>query len=80
MIDLKDLRSHPDKYQAAARDKRLDVDVDLLVELDRQHRELLTEQQQLAAEKNRIGKQIGQLAGQHLVHDHAAGCRRLGHL
>ena len=64
MIDLQDLRAQPQRYQTAARLKRIDVDIDRLTNLDAQHRQLLTKRQQLAAEKNQIGKQIGQLAGQ----------------
>jgi seryl-tRNA synthetase len=63
MIDLKDLRENPDRYKLAAQRKRIDVDVDALIALDAQHRELLTRQQQITAEKNASGKQIGQLAG-----------------
>lgn len=64
MIDLKDLRSHPDKYRKGAADKRMDVDIDALLAVDAKLRESLAEREQLAAEKNRIGKQIGQLVGQ----------------
>lgn len=63
MIDLKDLREHPDRYRIAAKHKRIDVDIDQLLELDRAHRSLLTQRQNVVAEKNQIGKQIGQLAG-----------------
>ncbi len=63
MIDAKDLRSHPERYRTAAAQKRIDVDIDRLLELDEQHRRLLTDRQQLTAEKNQIGKQIGKLAG-----------------
>jgi len=64
MIDLKDLRDHPDRYRTTAKHKRIEVDIDLLLELDTQHRRLQTDLQQITAEKNKIGKQIGQLAGQ----------------
>jgi seryl-tRNA synthetase len=64
MIDLKDLRDNPDHYKAAAERKRIDVDIDRLLELDSQKRSLESRRQQLVAEKNQIGKQIGQLAGQ----------------
>ncbi len=63
MIDLKDLRRDPDRYRAAAQHKRIEVDIDLLLQLDEQHRSLLTECQQITSEKNQIGKQIGELAG-----------------
>ncbi len=63
MIDVKDLRNDPDKYRRAADAKRIDVDIDRLLALDAELREAMTRQQQLTAEKNRIGKEIGQLAG-----------------
>jgi len=64
MIDLKDLRENPDKYRTAARQKRIDVDIDRLLTLDAERRKLDSRRQELTAEKNQIGKQIGQLAGQ----------------
>ncbi len=62
MIDLKDLRENPDRYRRAARLKRIDVDIDKLLDLDARHRALEADRQKLTAEKNAIGKQIGQLA------------------
>ncbi|MCE9591025.1 MAG: serine--tRNA ligase [Planctomycetes bacterium] len=64
MIDLRDLRENPERYRLAAQRKRIDVDIDRLLALDAEHRAMLTKQQQLTHEKNQIGKQIGQLAGQ----------------
>ncbi|MEA2709914.1 MAG: seryl-tRNA synthetase [Phycisphaerales bacterium] len=64
MIDLKDLRDNPEKYRDAARKKRIDVDIDRLLALESERRQLDAQRQQLTAEKNAIGKQIGQLAGQ----------------
>ncbi len=63
MIDLKDLRANPDKYRKGAADKNSDVDIDELLSIDAELRQLMTRQQELVAEKNRIGKAIGQLAG-----------------
>jgi seryl-tRNA synthetase len=63
MIDLKDVRENPDRYRQAARLKRIDVDIDRLLELEERRRTLDAKRQQLTAEKNAIGKQIGQLAG-----------------
>ena len=63
MIDLKDLRTNPDRYREAAVRKRIKVNLDSLLQLDAKHREALTQRQQLAEEKNQIGKEIGQLAG-----------------
>ncbi|MEX0654749.1 MAG: serine--tRNA ligase [Phycisphaeraceae bacterium] len=64
MIDLKDLRTNPDKYRQGAKHKHADVDIDALLALDAELRNAMTRQQELTAEKNQIGKQIGQLAGQ----------------
>ncbi len=64
MIDLKDLRANPDKYRQGAANKNSHVDIDALLSLDEQVRALQTDQQKLAAEKNAIGKEIGQVAGQ----------------
>lgn len=63
MIDLKDLRANPDKYRQGARAKGSDVDVDALLAVDAQLREAQQRQQTLAAEKNRISKEIGQVMG-----------------
>ncbi|HYO07691.1 MAG TPA: serine--tRNA ligase [Tepidisphaeraceae bacterium] len=63
MIDLKDLRENPDRYRTAAQQKRIGVDIDRLLQLENDRRALDGKRQQLTAEKNAIGKQIGQLAG-----------------
>src|SRR5688572_3592118 len=63
MIDLKDVRENPGRYREAAKLKRIDVNIDRLLELDEQRRSLDAKRQQLTAEKNAIGKQIGPIAG-----------------
>ncbi|MEM7625668.1 MAG: serine--tRNA ligase [Planctomycetota bacterium] len=63
MIDLKDLRADPEKYRRGAANKNSHVDIDTLLSVDEKVRALLTTRQQLAAEKNAIGKEIGQVAG-----------------
>jgi len=63
MIDLKDLRENPEAYRQAAMQKRINVDIDRLLELESKHRAIEIERQQITAEKNQIGKQIGQMAG-----------------
>ena len=64
MIDLKDLRDRPEHYRTGIGNKHGDpASVDSLLEADAKLRSLITEQQTLTAEKNAIGKQIGQLAG-----------------
>ncbi len=64
MIDLKDLRDHPDRYRQGAAAKGMSVDIDALLALDKQLRVLMTERESLTAEKNKIGKEIGPLMGQ----------------
>jgi len=62
MIDLKQLRDDPDRFRKAAADKGVTVDIDEVLRLDAVLREAQTELQNLTAEKNRIGKEIGALA------------------
>jgi seryl-tRNA synthetase len=59
MIDLKDLRSNPEKYRAGARLKGIAVDVDALLALDEQARASQTDFDRLRAEQNQISAQIG---------------------
>jgi len=63
MIDLKDLRAHPDKYRNGAAAKRIDVDIDALLELDEQYRSTLAQQESARAEQKKLGKEIGPQIG-----------------
>ncbi len=64
MIDLKDLRERPDRYRKGAADKGVDAAiVEELLHVDESLRQTQTQAESLTAEKNRIGKEIGQLAG-----------------
>lgn len=63
MIDLKQLRDDPDRFRKAAADKGIAVDIDEVLRFDAALREAQTELQSLVSEKNRIGKEIGALAG-----------------
>src|ERR1041385_8937989 len=63
MIDLKDLRDNPDKYRQGAAAKRIGVEIERLLELDDKLRSALREREELTAEQNRIGKEIGALVG-----------------
>jgi len=64
MIDLKDLREHPDKYRNGVRDKCMQVDVDRLLALDEGRRAILTRLETARSEQNRISKEIGPKIGQ----------------
>lgn len=64
MIDLKALRENPDRYRTGAANKNYDPTlIDQLLETDSKLRAVMSEQQQIIAEKNEIGKKIGMLAG-----------------
>jgi seryl-tRNA synthetase len=64
MIDLKDLRENPEKYRLGAQRKKIAADViGPLLDIDSRLRSAQTERENLTAEKNRIGKEIGALAG-----------------
>lgn len=59
MIDMKNLRANPDLYRTAAANKRFAVDIDKLLELDEQLREVKTQQEELQSERNAVSKKIG---------------------
>jgi len=64
MIDLRDLRENPDRYREGVTAKGGDAAmIDRLIEVDADLRKLTSRHEELTAEKNRIGKEIGQLAG-----------------
>ena len=63
MIDIKLIRENPEKYKKAAADKRIDVDIDRLVEVEAELREIKQKLQGIATEKNAIGKSISRLDG-----------------
>jgi len=59
MIDLKELRDNPERFQNAAKAKNVDVDITRLCEVDEQRRHLMAEQESRRAEQKRISKEIG---------------------
>jgi len=63
MIDIKELRDHPDVYIRAAKDKRIDADIPKLLELDQRLKDVKARLQDIATEKNRIGKSVPKLSG-----------------
>ena len=58
MLDIAFIREFPDLVKAAAEKKRLYVDIDRLLEVDRQRRTLVTEIERLRAERNRQSKTV----------------------
>jgi len=63
MIDMKLLRENPEAYIRAAKDKRIEVEIPRLLEVDARLREARTRLQEIATEKNRIGKEVPRLSG-----------------
>jgi seryl-tRNA synthetase len=63
MLDIKFIRAQPDAVRAAARLKRIDCDVDRLLEVDAERRRLLQQVEELKAQQNRTSKEIATLQG-----------------
>ena len=63
MLDLKLIRSNPQKIQELIDRRNGSYDIQPIVELDRSSRELETNRSQLSARSNEIGKLIGQKIG-----------------
>lgn len=62
MLDIKFIRENPDKVKKAITDKRVDVDLDFLLDLDNKRRKLLTQLEGLQATKNKVSKEIPSLS------------------
>jgi seryl-tRNA synthetase len=63
MIDIKLIRENPDLYIQAAKNKRIDADIPRLLEIDGRLRDIKARLQEIATEKNRVGKSIPKLSG-----------------
>jgi len=61
MIDIKELRENPNRFAKAAKDKRIDVDISTLVEIDSKLLDARREMQDLKTEQNQAGKKIAKL-------------------
>ncbi|NJL97442.1 MAG: serine--tRNA ligase [Synechococcaceae cyanobacterium SM2_3_2] len=59
MLDLKRLREDPGSIKQAMVNRRAPVDLDGILALDAQQRQLQTQRSELQAESNSIGKQVG---------------------
>ena len=58
MIDMKLLRTEPEKVIAALARRKENIDIDELLALDREKREVLYEAEQKKAEQNAVSKKI----------------------
>jgi len=63
MLDIKFIRENQEALRKAIIDKRVDVSLDELLDIDGQRRDLLTEVESLQATKNSVSKEIPQLQG-----------------
>jgi seryl-tRNA synthetase len=63
MIDINDLRTRPDAYKKACKDKRIQFNIEAFIELDTQYKELLQSVEKLRAEQNAFNKIIPKLSG-----------------
>jgi seryl-tRNA synthetase len=59
MLDMRQIRENPDLYKTELPKKHCDTDIDALLALDDRRRALLTETEQLKAERNKASKMIG---------------------
>jgi seryl-tRNA synthetase len=60
MLDLAFIRNHPDVVKEAARVKNNTLDIDYLLEVDRQVLTLQRQVEEARAEQNQISKQVQQ--------------------
>lgn len=58
MLDIKILRTEPDKIRQALKNRNSDLDITPAIELDKQRRELLADVEQKKAKQNEITKKI----------------------
>src|SRR5688572_12371250 len=58
MLDIAFIRTFPELVKAGAKKKRIQVDIDRLLEVDRQRRLLITEIEQLRADRNRQSRLV----------------------
>jgi len=63
MIDIKQIRDDPDAFIQAAKNKRIDANISRLLEVDGRLRDAKAKLQDIATEKNRIGKSVPKLSG-----------------
>ncbi len=62
MLDIKFIRENQDKVKEAIKNKRIDLNLDALLDLDAQRRDFLTELESLKATKNQFSKEIAKLS------------------
>lgn len=64
MLDIKFIREHVEELKKTIQDKRIDLNLDDLLDIDQQRRSLLTETESLQATKNAVSKEIPKLSAE----------------
>lgn len=64
MIDIKRIREDPEAFKQAARDKKFDVDIDELLDVDTRLLDARRELQDIRTAQNAAGKEIAKLKGE----------------
>lgn len=64
MLDIKFIRDNAEKVKTAIKNKRIDLDLERLLDLDTRRRDLLTELESLQATKNAASKEIPKLSAE----------------
>src|SRR6266403_758138 len=62
MLDIKFIRENADKLKETIKNKRVNLNLDELLDLDAKRRDLLTELEGLQATKNQVSKEIPKLS------------------
>jgi seryl-tRNA synthetase len=62
MIDIKEIRENPEKFKTASAAKNFNVDIDKLIKIDVDLKNIKQKLQDISTEKNRIGKSIPKMA------------------
>ena len=58
MSCIKLIRTEPEKVKAALARRKMDIDIDMLLDLDKQKREIMYQTEQLKAQQNEVSKKI----------------------
>jgi len=64
VLDIRFIREHPDIVKKGAEKKRIEVDIDLLLNIDEERRDLLQQIEALRAERNQTSERIPRLQGE----------------
>jgi seryl-tRNA synthetase len=62
MLDIKFIRENPELIKETCKKKKVNLDVDLLLELDKKRREIRHEVDEIRAKKNKVSKEIPKLS------------------